>query len=153
VSTILEPGVIVNDDGDIEYAAALDHLDFCKKWLVDQKLDGEWKAIVPHEDKQLFIDLDTAEQHAQFLRMWPLVKSQYENIDYTLSFSKRGRVHIMVNMKRYTSFLMRVALQSILGSDPKREALHIVSYEKQELNPIVLIERIKPLMLCDVNHG
>src|SRR6266566_3806529 len=111
----------------------------CKNWLKEQGMDTVWQAIVPDEhEPELFIDLDTLDQHKQFLRMWPQVKQQYPKIEYFLSFSKSGRVHIIVKMKTWLSFTQRVALQSILGSDPLRELLHLQSHEKGEANPMVL---------------
>ena len=131
-----------------EYPEALDHLKWCQDWLVAHGMDSTWEAIVPDAgEPELFVDLDTAQQHEQFLRMWPLVKQQYKDFDYRVTFSKSGAVHIIVKTNTYFGFTQRVALQSILGSDPLRELLHLNSYEKGEANPVVLIERIRRLAL------
>lgn len=137
----IEPVVSIGDD--YGYPDALDHLEWCHKWLIEHNLDSEWMAIVPNGDTQLFIDLDTREQHEQFLEMWPLVKANNSTYEYRLSFSKSGCVHIIVEMGYYRNLPFRSAMQAILGSDPKREVLHLNSYEKGELNPVVLIERIQ----------
>jgi hypothetical protein len=131
----------------MEYPEAPDHLAWCRNWLVEHKLDGEWQAVIPEGDRQLFIDLDTMDQHRQFLAMWPLVKENNTDYEYRLSFSKSGRVHIIVEMGYYRNLPFRSAMQAILGSDPKREVLHLNSYEKGETNPVVLIERIYRLAL------
>lgn len=123
-------------------SVGLDHLEWCRNWLVEQQMSEEWEAIIPASDKQLFIDLDTAEQHQQFLSMWPLISAQQPKWSYRLTFSKSGRVHIIVQMDYYRNLPHRISLQSVLGSDPKREMLHIASYEKGDPNPVVLIERI-----------
>jgi len=58
-----------------------------------------------------------------------------------VSASKGGNTHVLVHLSRDMSILERVAWQGAFGSDPKREALHLLSISRDELNPILLFMR------------
>lgn len=78
------------------------------------------------KDDEVFIDVDTQDQYLQFL----MVQKFFQEHGYILntedSASPSGREHhrhIVVRWYRALSEYERVALQTILGSDPKREML------------------------------
>lgn len=52
--------------------------------------------------------------------------------------SKGGNTHVLITLPREVPVMERVAWQAAFGSDPVREALHISSIRKKELNPILL---------------
>lgn len=79
----------------------------------------------PKED-EVFIDIDTQDQYLQFLMVR---KFFYEHgyirntEDWPSPSGREGHRHIVVRWHRMLTEWERVALQSIFGSDPKREML------------------------------
>jgi hypothetical protein len=71
-------------------------------------------------------------------------------VTYDVSESKSGNVHVVINLPIPMHATKRVAWQAAFGSDPKREALHLLSIARREKNPILLYNRKKPqLMLTE----
>lgn len=55
--------------------------------------------------------------------------------------SKGGNTHVVILLPRPMPIVERIAWQAAFGSDPKREALHLLSVSRNELNPILLFMR------------
>lgn len=125
-----EAGATVNND----------HAEAARKVLMDKGLDKEWEVIVAHED-MLQIDIDGTKTPDTFGRLISILESQVGPVSYKVTISKSGNRHVTVYMSRPMNILERVAWQAIFGSDPVREAAHLRSIQKNELNPILLFER------------
>jgi hypothetical protein len=111
--------------------------------LVQNGEAGEWEVVVA-DDTVLLLDYDIKHDDihgppSQFQRMIGRLFTNFKS--WKEYKSRSGNVHIVVQLGRPLPVLERVAWQAILGSDPKREALHMVSLAKGSLNPIVLVMR------------
>lgn len=117
-----------------------DHLVYCRSYLLSAGLADHWEPVVCRQD-QLFIDLDSPEAHNIFHDHWLIFKEHWPKAEYKLTVSKSGNQHVIVELGMNVTDVWRVAVQACLGSDLKRELLHLVSFEKDELNPIILFEK------------
>ena len=101
-------------------------------------------VVVPKED-ELFIDIDTEEQHEEFQNRLMRFCIEYPNtriVSDTPSKSGLPHRHIIVSIGTpFESDFERVALQSCLGSDPMRELLSFVRVWNDVLKPIVFFEK------------
>jgi hypothetical protein len=64
-----------------------------------------------------------------------------ETVRYTVHESKGGNTHVLVHLNKDMPIIERVAWQAAFGSDPMREALHLLSISRNDLNPILLFMR------------
>ena len=71
----------------------------------------------------------------------PINPGQGRQTYYKASVSKGGNTHVIVHLRSAMDILERIAWQAAFGSDPKREALHLLSVSRGELNPILLFMR------------
>ena len=117
-----------------------DHAEAAYQALVDQGLDKEWQVVVAHP-RQLMIDIDGNDLPETFGRLLSILQAQVGTVEYKVTLSKGGNRHLIIDMPKTMDILERVAWQAIFGSDPVREAAHLRSIQKQELNPILLFER------------
>ncbi len=91
---------------------------------------------------ELFVDIDSKEDLARFDRVKDLIHI-INSTSVTKSRSKPEGKHIVCNLDRPITPLERIALQAILGSDPRREA-H--SYNRLQANdplPTLFFEKRK----------
>ena len=122
---------------DVTGTEGKDHAAYVRTQLAKDGEDAEWEVVVA-DDTVLLLDYDQTtvpEQFGRLLGLMPLAKKFKE---YR---SRSGNKHVVVTLTEPLGELSRVAWQAILGSDPKREALHMVSLAKGSLNPIVLVMR------------
>ncbi len=81
---------------------------------------------------ELFLDIDSAEAAALFLVTLPILRRMGERGFYVRTPSPSGlpgKEHIVVTLERpVKDEFERVALQALLGSDPKREMLALESF-------------------------
>lgn len=73
------------------------------------------------DDLHLYLDLDTTTSIEQFLRMIPVFEEHFKVIRWDATYSKSRNVHVIVSLGRSLSEDKRIALQAVLGSDPKKE--------------------------------
>lgn len=73
------------------------------------------------DENELQLDLDTPEQEEQYRRMRPHVEDVYDIEDVIETPSKSGHTHVRIYTAYPLSVEERIALQAILGSDPKKE--------------------------------
>lgn len=125
---------------DVSGEEKKDHLVYCRGYLEGQGLAENWEPVVCRQD-QLFIDLDTPEATANFEAQWPIFVEHWPKSTFKVTPSKSNNRHVIVELGMNVTDAWRVAAQACLGSDLKRELLHLVSLEKGELNPIILFER------------
>jgi hypothetical protein len=101
------------------------------------------KVVVLPDDHQLFIDIDTPEDHVCFETRMLDVKACGLDIvvDQTTASTTEGHLHITLRCGFVLDPVLRCALQAALGSDRKRELLslgRIIS--KVPLPPTVFFE-------------
>lgn len=90
------------------------------------------KALIP-ADNELFIDIDTPEQLTQFYEMRALLHENAVSFKMKKTKSRtKGHFHIRATFRRNITPIERIALQAILGSDPKREALSWLRIQRGE---------------------
>jgi len=72
---------------------------------------------------EIAVDIDTVEQEAQFASMQSLIKEQYHIVATNFWASRGDGKHFVLTFDRDLDPMERIILQSVLGSDPKREFL------------------------------
>lgn len=93
------------------------------------------------EENELQLDLDTPEQEEQYRRMRPHVEDVYDIEDVIETPSKSGRTHVRIYTAYPLSVEERIALQAILGSDPKKELCSLRRWLQGDQIPILLFEK------------
>ena len=105
-------------------------------------------VIIEPKANQLQLDLDGARSLRRYgmqysiLRRAGLTRGWREKI---VPSKRSNHVHITITMPQSIGDMERVALQSILGSDLKREAFDYTRVKKGNKYPIVFFEREKKL--------
>jgi hypothetical protein len=125
-----------------------DHALYAQQILVDAGLDKEWEVVIA-DNRTLQVDLDTpVPDWADFHRVKNILDEMLSEeighrvvTPYKSTISKGGNVHVQITLPINLNAEARVAWQAALGSDPVREALHMVSLVRQEANPILFFER------------
>jgi hypothetical protein len=127
-----------------------DHALYAQRTLEERGFADTWQVVVAH-DRMLMLDYD---EHTYYENLVHPAPAQFYDtlsileaaLDYQVRYvevsaSKGGNTHVLVHLNRDMSILERVAWQAAFGSDPKREALHLLSISRDELNPILLFMR------------
>jgi hypothetical protein len=94
----------------------------------------------PADDYELQLDIDTPEQEEQYRRMLPHVGDVYDIEDVVETPSKSGNKHVRIYTAYPLSVEERIALQAILGSDPKKELCSLRRWLNSDPIPILLFE-------------
>jgi len=122
-----------------------DHALFAEAYLRQTGMDDQWQVVVA-DDKTLMLDYDNRpydgtlpEQFYSTLGIFDQVVGSDNYFTHTAS--KGGNTHVVINMSVALTIAERIAWQAAFGSDPKREALHLLSVSRDELNPILLYMR------------
>ena len=126
-----------------------DHAQAAELWLNEHGFADDWQVVVA-DDRMLMLDYDDQPEGAapflpeQFFRALGILEQipgQERQTYYQASVSKGGNTHVIVHLSSAMDVLERIAWQAAFGSDPKREALHLLSVSRDELNPILLFMR------------
>jgi hypothetical protein len=122
-----------------------DHAAYARHYLKETGYDEDYEVVIA-ERNQLMLDYDRTTIPLQFYTALGILHQAFktEYIPYEVSESKSGNKHVIITLPRNISDYCRVAWQAAFGSDPKREALHLLSLSKYELNPILLYNKKKP---------
>jgi hypothetical protein len=130
-----------------------DHAAYASHQLKEKGFHNEWEVVVA-TDYTLQLDFDhpsnllcVIEPPDNFHSIRDMLEQQVGPVDYAVTRSKGGNVHVTITMREPMNIIERVAWQAIFGSDPVREALHLHSIKRNELNPILLFERKSPQLL------
>lgn len=134
---------------DVTHVLNNDHAQAAQKYLQEHDYSDEWEVVLA-EENMLMLDYDgmptgsapiLPEQFFQTLGILEQVPGQGNKTYYTISVSKGGNTHVIVYLTNPLPIAERIAWQAAFGSDPKREALHLLSVSLGELNPILLFMR------------
>ncbi len=121
-----------------------DHAKAAQKFLEDNGYAKDWKVVVA-EDTMLMLDYDTRVYDGnvpdQFCVILNILEQAVGITRFTIHESKGGNTHVIIYLPVPLYDAQRVAWQAAFGSDPKREALHLLSISRYELNPILLFMR------------
>ena len=131
-----------NSGSEVEGVLNNDHAQAAQKFLENEGYAKEWQVVVA-DDKMLMLDYDQRlydctlpEQFYDTLGI--LEQALHEAQFFTVHESKGGNTHALVRLTIPMDIYERIAWQAAFGSDPKREALHLLSVSRGELNPILL---------------
>ena len=129
---------------DVHHVLDGDHATAARAHLVNKGFT-DWQVVVA-DDKTLMLDYDQRpydctlpEQFYDTLGI--LEQALHEDQFFTVHESKGGNTHALVRLTVPMDIYERIAWQAAFGSDPKREALHLLSVSRGELNPILLFMR------------
>lgn len=102
-----------------------------------------WKIVVPAPN-ELQIDIDSASQYDKhnhaleaFLRFFQIGGVE----SHGSKSGAPGKLHITITLMNEVSPLERIALQSLLGSDPRRELLSYVRLKLNDPVPTLFMEK------------
>lgn len=138
---------------DVTHVIDNDHKLAAEKYLEEKGFANEWEVVLPDE-KMLMLDYDgmpfnndnggvgvLPELFFQTLGILEQIPGQGNQTYYTVTESKGGNTHCIVHLTNSMPIVERIAWQAAFGSDPKREALHLLSVAVGEINPILLFMR------------
>jgi hypothetical protein len=120
-----------------------DHAQAAQKYLDDKGFSNKWQVVLA-DDKTLMLDYDNwvfdGALPGQFYDTLGILEQTLGYIpqQFEVSESKGGNTHALIHLSIPMSITQRIAWQAAFGSDPKREALHLLSVSLNELNPILL---------------
>ena len=92
------------------------------------------------DENELQLDIDNEEQYEHFQRMRPAVEEMFDVTDIVETPSKSGNRHIRLFTAYNLSVPERIALQALLGSDPKKELISLRRWLNGDPVPILLFE-------------
>jgi hypothetical protein len=133
---------------DVSHVIDGDHATAARAYLVAKGFT-DWEVVLP-TDKMLMLDYDDQPKGAapflpeQFfctLAILEQLPEQGSQTYYQSSVSKGGNTHVIVHLTQPMPVVERIAWQAAFGSDPKREALHLLSVALGDKNPILLFMR------------
>jgi hypothetical protein len=130
---------------DVEGVLNNDHAQAAEEFLRQAHFD-DWQVVVA-DDKTLMLDYDQQSYDdgilpEQFYVTLGIFDSAVgSNNHFVPTPSKGGNTHCVIHVEKPMPIVERIAWQAAFGSDPKREALHLLSVSRGELNPILLFMR------------
>ena len=136
--------MVQNSETPQEYAVnsgVSDHAAF-----VLQQLDGAestgWEIVLA-DDTMLLLDYDVPYIPQQFLRTLDILNETmgFREQKWKAYKSRSGNTHIIVKLSEIMPYSERIAWQAAFGSDPKREALHLLSRKRGDRNTMMLVMR------------
>lgn len=121
-----------------------DHKAYVDNYLVTSGEAAEWEVVLPKAN-QLLLDFDQPFPFAsdKFAPVFSMLKERFKGaaVGETMYKSRSGNTHFIIELPESICDLERVAWQAAFGSDPKREAGHLLSLNRGDTNPILLIMR------------
>jgi hypothetical protein len=96
--------------------------------------------IVYGNDNTLLLDIDNEEDLHQFDKQYALLNEHVEMGLPVITASRSGNKHISIKLTQPVSLMERIALQTALGSDRKRELLSILGFRAGQENPVLLFK-------------
>lgn len=88
--------------------------------------DATWGEIEDYSrNDTLYLDKDGVHPRCSLRRVWELFRSIGIRVVWVRYSKSRRGWHVVIRVNRGLDALVIVALQSVLGSDPKREAFNL----------------------------
>jgi hypothetical protein len=136
---------------DVTHVLNNDHALAAVQYLKEKGFADVWEVVLA-DDKMLMLDYDyllyasyeidrLPEQFYRILGILEQMPGQGSQTYFAVTESKGGNTHVIVHLTQPMLVAERIAWQAAFGSDPKREALHLLSVALGELNPILLFMR------------
>lgn len=148
----VSPKLTSNKPGgsDVTTVIGNDHAPAAQKYLEDNGYADRWQVVLA-DDKTFMLDYDDKPYDGilpeQFYTILHILYQAVGSNNYFETFaSKGGNTHVVIHLEAPMPIVERIAWQAAFGSDPKREALHLLSVSRGELNPILLFGK-KPILL------
>lgn len=94
--------------------------------------------LVIADDHTLLLDLDTPDTQTQYKDRLTSMKPWLKVDKVTKWFSRNDNVHVQITLSEPLPLERRVALQAVLGSDPKREMVLLREIQETGSANIVL---------------
>jgi len=122
-----------------------DHAQAAQVFLENHGFASEWQVVVA-DDYTLMLDYDHYPYDGTMPEQFYTALGILEGMlgvaaEFSKSQSKGGNTHCVITFEHAMPIMERIAWQAAFGSDPKREALHLLSVSRGELNPILLFMR------------
>lgn len=124
----------------------IDHSIYVQRALDESDEHREWEVVCA-TDRQLLLDYDQSNWdfiYQTFIDAKDILDQrfpEYGNVNWKTYRSRSNNYHVVVELPEDMSVHERIAWQAAFGSDPKREALHLLSVKRGDINPIVLVMR------------
>ena len=130
-----------------ETTPKLDHAAYVQAQLERDGEDKDWEVVIAG-DYMLMLDFDQPDLPPGFLpNLEILEQAVRQTVQFTTTNSRSGNKHVIVHLPFAMPIFERIAWQAALGSDPKREALHLLAVSLDEQSPIVLVmPKVKNLL-------
>lgn len=130
---------------DVEGVINNDHAQAAEWFLRENNFDDEWQVVVA-DDRMLMLDYDQRPYDGGLPEQFYITLGIFDQVlghnnYFVSSASKGGNTHVVIHFSTAMPIVERIAWQAAFGSDPKREALHMLSVSRGELNPILLFMR------------
>ena len=119
-----------------------DHAAFVRQQLDGANESTDWEIVLA-DDTMLLLDYDVPYIPNQFLRTLEILEEMMGHVPqpWKAYKSRSGNTHIIVKLSRPLPIDQRIAWQAAFGSDPKREALHLLSSKRGDRNTMMLVMR------------
>lgn len=125
-----------------------DHKQYVENYLVGRGEAEQWEVVLP-KSNQLQLDYDQPFPFypPHFHDVMGMLKERFpthlvpEAVTARVYSSRSGNTHYVIDLPEGISDTERTAWQAVFGSDPKREAGHLLSLIRGDVNPMLLIMR------------
>lgn len=97
-------------------------------------------TIIRGNENTLLLDLDTPAGNVQYETMLQMVDSKFGVLSIESWKSKSGHKHVKLLIRESLPAAQRIALQAVLGSDPKRETFGVYKLTKGVPEPSLLFK-------------
>ena len=107
---------------------------------IEKAIAAGFEVLRP-QDNELYLDLDNDEALLRYQERYPVLSTIMGCHEVNRWKSKSGLgYHVVLELQEPKSDVIRIGMQAILGSDPKREALAYSRIHKGIPNPILLFK-------------
>ena len=109
-----------------------------------KKMRAKGFVVIEADSRTLQIDLDSARALRRYgWQYWQLEQNGITKgwRERLIPSKSRGHVHVYIRTPDAKPIMERIALQTILGADPKREEFNYIRAKKKSRSPIVLFEK------------
>lgn len=130
--------------GEVYDIKGCDHVSHVQAKIDAQGEQDNFVIVLPAPN-QLQIDYDVPELPEIFEKSLFVLTQAFCDLNrfltYRVTKSRHDNLHVTIDLPQVITDTERIAWQSILGSDPTREALSMMSVRRGIAHPTLLIER------------